>query len=108
MGKGDVTTAIRPLGLRYPDTIAPIRRIALHFASGESLYLGAALLLFVVVAPTIAAAPLRTEAMPDMKAIVCTKYGPPEVLQLKELNKPQPSHDQVRIRVRTTAVTSSD
>lgn len=43
-----------------------------------------------------------------MKAIVCTKYGPPEVLQLKELNKPEPRHDQVRIRVRATAVTSSD
>ena len=43
-----------------------------------------------------------------MKAIVCTKYGPPEVLQLKELDKPEPRHDQVRIRVRATAVTSSD
>ena len=46
--------------------------------------------------------------MPDMKAIVCTKYRPPEVLQLKELDKPEPRHDQVRIRVRATAVTSSD
>lgn len=43
-----------------------------------------------------------------MKAIVCRKYGPPEVLQLMELDKPEPSHDQVRIRVRATAVTSSD
>jgi NADPH:quinone reductase-like Zn-dependent oxidoreductase len=43
-----------------------------------------------------------------MKAIMCTKYGPPEVLQLKELPKPEPRDDQVRIRVRATAVTSSD
>jgi NADPH:quinone reductase-like Zn-dependent oxidoreductase len=43
-----------------------------------------------------------------MKAIVCTKYGPPEVLQLGELDKPEPRHDQVRIWVRATAVTSSD
>jgi len=43
-----------------------------------------------------------------MKAVMCTKYGPPEVLQLKELDKPEPRHDQVRIRVRATAVTSSD
>ena len=46
--------------------------------------------------------------MPNVKAIVCTKYGPPEVLQLEELDKPEPSHDQVRIRVRATTVTSSD
>ena len=39
---------------------------------------------------------------------MCTKYGPPEVLQLKELDKPEPRHDQVRIRVRATVVTSSD
>ena len=43
-----------------------------------------------------------------MKAIVSANYGPPEVLQLRELDKPDPSHDQVRIRVRATAVTSSD
>ena len=46
--------------------------------------------------------------MPNVKAIVCTKYGPPEVLQLGELDKPEPRHDQVRIRVSATAVTSSD
>lgn len=43
-----------------------------------------------------------------MKSIVCTKYGPPEVLQLRELDKPEPGHDQLRIRVRATTVTSSD
>lgn len=43
-----------------------------------------------------------------MKAIVCTKYGSPEVLQLRDLEKPHPKNDEVRIRVRATAVTSSD
>ena len=43
-----------------------------------------------------------------MKAIVCTKYGPPEVLQLRDLEKPEPKRDGVRVRVRSTAVTSSD
>ena len=43
-----------------------------------------------------------------MKAVVCTKYGPPEVLQLGELEKPIPKNDQVLIKIMATAVTASD
>ena len=43
-----------------------------------------------------------------MKAIVCTRYGPPDVLQLREMETPAPRHDEALIRIHATAVTPSD
>ena len=43
-----------------------------------------------------------------MQAVVCTRYGPPEVLRVEEIATPVPKKDEVRIRILATAVTSSD
>src|SRR5512142_1925812 len=43
-----------------------------------------------------------------MKAIVCTRYGPPDFLQLREVEAPAPRHDQLLIPIHATAVTPSD
>ncbi len=43
-----------------------------------------------------------------MKAILCTKYGSPDVLQLQEVTKPAPQDDEVLIKVHAASINSRD
>jgi NADPH:quinone reductase-like Zn-dependent oxidoreductase len=43
-----------------------------------------------------------------MKAVFCTRYGSPDVLQLKEVDKPVPKDNEVLIKVCATSVTTGD
>lgn len=63
--------------------------------------------LFLYALATEKQEPIET-GEPHMKAVVYTDYGPPDVLEIKDIKKPVPTDDQVLIKVRAAAVNPYD
>ena len=81
-----------------------LRRIFLYGFSLIVLLLGG---LFLYALATEKQEPIET-GEPHMKAVVYPDYGPPDVLQIRDIKKPVPNDDQVLIRVRAASVNPHD
>lgn len=45
---------------------------------------------------------------PNMKASICTQYGPPEVIEIREVAKPNPKNNQILVKIMSSTLNSGD
>jgi NADPH:quinone reductase-like Zn-dependent oxidoreductase len=98
----NVTT--EPTAETPPRRKGRIRRVFLWAFGLIILLLGGA---FLYALATEKQEPIET-GEPHMKAVVYTDYGPPDVLEVRDVKKPVPNDDQVLIKVRAAAVNPLD
>ncbi len=48
------------------------------------------------------------EVLPEMKAAICTRFGPPDVITLKTVSSPQAKHGQVLVKIMASTLNSGD
>jgi NADPH:quinone reductase-like Zn-dependent oxidoreductase len=81
-----------------------LRRIFLYGFSLIVLLLGG---LFLYALATEKQEPIET-GEPHMKAVVYTEFGPPDVLEVRDIKKPVPNDDQILVKVRAASVNPYD
>jgi hypothetical protein len=81
-----------------------IRRIFLWTFGLIILLIGG---LFLYALATEKQEPIET-GEPHMKAVVYTRFGPPDVLEIRDIKKPVPNDDQVLVKVLAASVYALD
>lgn len=98
----NVTT--EPTAETPPRRKGRIRRVFLWAFGLIILLIGG---LFLYALATEKQEPIET-GEPHMKAVVYTRFGPPDVLEIRDVKKPVPNDDQVLIKVRAASVNPYD
>ena len=104
---------VRPARLRadrqrhhFPEWGPSNPQPGIRVAEGTCGLIGLARLPRAVRARTLLPPTHRTP--PAMNAWVVTRYGSPDVLELREVETPEPEEDQLRVRIHATTVSSGD
>ena len=51
---------------------------------------------------------MNNDSQETMKAVICEKFGPPEILKVEEIEKPKPKANEVLIRNHASSINTGD